>query len=394
MNILQVSTWDNVGGAGKAAFRLNEALNNSGLDSKLLCTHKTTNDRSVIGPESWLAKKLSLVKIAIDNLPSRLDPQKTFFNSYSWFPGDISDKINSFNPDLVHLHWVGGGFLRPESLMKIKAPIVWTLHDQWPLLGTSHYQLDSAPYSDPNTNNFYFNRSLYERKKSAFNKVKINTVSPSKWLYNQVLVNNVNINGIHKNIPNCINTHKFNPGKSKNNNANFTMLYLAMNADRDIVKGYDLLLKSLEYVKLKATLNIIGVRNAQNQKINNVSINFIPTIHGESEIIDHYRNSNLTILPSLMENLPYAALESIACGTPVLGFDVGGISDVVINNKTGFLIRPFNLKAFGRKIDNIINSDLNRISIKAHKYAKENFSYQVISKKHIEFYDEILGSNV
>lgn len=392
MKILQVSTWDNVGGAGKAAYRLNQALNESGIDSSLLSAYKTTKNPKVIGPESWIEKKLNLVKIGLDNLPSVFDQQKVIFNSYSWLPWDISKKINEFNPDIVHLHWVGGGFLRPESLIKIKAPIVWTFHDQWPLLGSSHYKLEGNTHTDPIKNNFFLNKSLYARKKQEFAKVTINTIAPSEWLHKQILNNNVNLNGMHKVIPNCIDTNKFSP-INKNAKVNKSLiLYIAMNAERDPVKGYDLLMNSLMNVKSKATLIVLGAKKEKDEQINNVSIRFIPTINSEAEIIDYYRKANLTVLPSLIENLPYTAMESMSCGTPVLGFDVGGNSDLIKNSKTGFLIKAFDKKAFGSKIDFMLNSKLSELSTSCASFGKENFSYEVIAKKHIHFYKLILES--
>lgn len=393
MKILQVSTWDNVGGASRATYRLNQALNQSGVTSQLLCAVKTTNDPSVIGPTSWIGNKIASTKILLDNLPSKLDRQKLILNSYSWLPGNISNKINSLNPDIVHLHWVGGGFLRPESLLRIKAPIVWTLHDQWPLLGASHHLMSQSIYTDPRLNPFILNQLLYQRKQKAYSKVTINTISPSEWLHQKAIDNFIGLHGDHVRIPNCLDTHKYRPAKSHKNKKQFTLLFIAMNADRDPNKGFKLLKESLNYIKSKVTLLIVGAKTSKEERYGqNIKLRFIPTIKNEKELISYYNQADLTLLPSLIENLPYIAMESLACGTPVLAYNVGGNSDLVKNNKTGFLIEPYDHQAFGLKIEELISHDsnVNKLSQNISKFAQNNFSYQQIAKKHINFYHKIL----
>ncbi len=73
---------------------------------------------------------------------------KTPFSS-SWFGfSKIVDTINEINPDIVHLHWVCSGMIRIEDIARIKAPIVWSLHDMWAFTGGCHYDEECGAYEE------------------------------------------------------------------------------------------------------------------------------------------------------------------------------------------------------------------------------------------------------
>jgi len=102
---------------------------------------KTSDDNTVIGPETKKQKTTARIRPIIDAIPVKRykNKTKTLF-SPAWVPfSNIADRINSLNPDLVHFHWIAGGMLRIEDLTKIKKPIVWSLHDMWAFTGGCHY---------------------------------------------------------------------------------------------------------------------------------------------------------------------------------------------------------------------------------------------------------------
>ena len=140
MDILFVSVEDINGGAARAAYRIYKSLQNSGIKCKMLVQNKTSDDFTVIGPETIFRKAFGRIRPLLDSIPVKKykNRSQTAFST-SYFPfSDVSKKINALNPDIVHLHYCDTMF-RIEDLKRIKAPIVYHLHDMWPFTGGCHY---------------------------------------------------------------------------------------------------------------------------------------------------------------------------------------------------------------------------------------------------------------
>ena len=193
MKVLIVNTFDIQGGAARAAYRLHRSLLDAGIDSQMLVQKKSNDDYAVIGPTSKIEKALNFLKPHLDQLPVKFykNKTKTLF-SPAWIGSKkIIQKINEIDPDIVHLHWICGGMIKIEDIIKIKAPIVWSLHDMWAFTGGCHY--------DESCNGFKYrcgnckvlgsnrkrdlSRKVFKRKEKIFNKRQnIVIVGLSKWL--------------------------------------------------------------------------------------------------------------------------------------------------------------------------------------------------------------------
>jgi hypothetical protein len=125
LNILILNASDIVGGAARAAFRLHKGLQSIGVGSKMLVQSKYGDDNNVIGPDSKFSKGCALLKPALDNLPLAFYPnrEKNVFSS-AIVPDRLPSKLGALNPDIIHLHWVAGGFLRIETLRRLKRPLI------------------------------------------------------------------------------------------------------------------------------------------------------------------------------------------------------------------------------------------------------------------------------
>lgn len=204
MKILHFSTWE-TGGAAKAAERLSSALSELGHESKLV--HMTS-------------KLPAYFDAVVGKLGSGNNP---IFHSYNYFPDNFAKIISKVRPDIIHLHWIGAGFVRPESLMNCPVPIVWTLHDLWPLLGGEHLPLDEkrmvegylASNRPQSESGLDLNRLVWERKRELLSRQAINFIAPSHAIDSLAskakLIKSQNL--VH--IPNFVDTNIFTP-KSKN----------------------------------------------------------------------------------------------------------------------------------------------------------------------------------
>lgn len=184
MKILHINTTDIEGGAARAAYRLHKALLKMGIDSQMLVQTKNSDDNTIQTVyKTKLGKAYSLLRPFLDALPLKCykNRTKTPF-SPAWFPfSKVVDRINEFNPDVVHLHWICGGMLPTEDLAKIKKSIVWTLHDMWAFTGREHYDANQQHYLEK----CGFSKVLGSKKKNDLsrkgwtkkNNIKIDCIS-------------------------------------------------------------------------------------------------------------------------------------------------------------------------------------------------------------------------
>lgn len=191
MRILHLNTSDSSGGAAKSALRLHRALRKSGVDSRMLVQERLIDDPLIYGPDTEFKKVLSVFRPYLDRLPLLLSGKglKTLFYP-QWLPNRLERKIFHINPDIIHLHWICGGFVNISMLKKINKPIVWTLHDMWPFTGGCHISLNCESYKEkcgwcPQLGSKKFRDISFitlARKKRNWYDLNINVVTPSRWL--------------------------------------------------------------------------------------------------------------------------------------------------------------------------------------------------------------------
>jgi len=93
-------------------------------------------------------------------------------------------------------------------------------------------------------------------------------------------------------------------------------------------------------------------------KNNNIpNVKFRGIINSEKDIAGYLQKAHLLLLPSLYENFPLAALEAQACGVPVISSNVGGIPEVIIDKKTGYLSEPRNIKRFVKNAESLLKNE-------------------------------------
>ena len=97
------------------------------------------------------------------------------------------------------------------------------------------------------------------------------------------------------------------------------------------------------------------------------------------------------IVPSLQENLSNAIMESLCCATPVVGFRIGGNSDMIVHKKTGYLATPFEPEDLKNGIEWVLNSpDYDTLCKNAREKVIKEFDSAVVAKQYIELYKKIL----
>jgi glycosyltransferase involved in cell wall biosynthesis len=109
-----------------------------------------------------------------------------------------------------------------------------------------------------------------------------------------------------------------------------------------------------------------------------------------------YSSADLFAFPSSQDNLPNSIVESMACGTPVVAFNVGGVADLVRHGKTGLLTPPQSVRALRSAIVELLQDPAKRDEMAAHcrRVAQKEYSYQVQVRRYVDLYKTILGERV
>jgi hypothetical protein len=150
MRVLIINTSERTGGAAVAASRLNEALKNNGIKSKMLVRDKQTDTLNVVGIDhSWLNLWRFLWERIVIWAANGFKRDNIFAMDIANTGIDITSLPEFTQADVIHLHWINQGMLSIANLRKILhsgKPIVWTMHDMWPATGICHYSQDCSNY--------------------------------------------------------------------------------------------------------------------------------------------------------------------------------------------------------------------------------------------------------
>lgn len=425
MKILIINTSDINGGAARAAFRLHEALLQNGIDSNMLVDDKKSDLNTVVSlPNKRCCEKLNKFKRLFFDKFSLVRYKKTITKNFGPFsPQIISNRkliktINEINPDIVHLHWICGGFLSIEDIAKIKVPVVWSLHDMWAFTGGCHLvaecisQNNDKKMCDKYTKNcgtcdFLGSKKnkdlsfkVLQRKKKSFAKIKNMTIiGISKWMANCAKNSAVFSNKTVINLPNPINTNTYKPVDKKiaRNLLNLPqskklVLFGAMSATSTPYKGFSELTEALNKMNTEdVEFVVFGSSEPKNPPKLPCKVHYLGHLHDDITLILLYNACDVMIHPSKRENLSNVIMESLSCETPVVAFDIGGNSDMIEHKKNGYLAQPFDTLDLSNGINWILNNEnYDDLCKNARKKVINNFDYNVVAKKYIELYEKEL----
>lgn len=390
MKILLISTHDYRGGAAKVAYNLSNELNKLNQETFLYTNYKSKNKNWIIeSPTNFYLKK---IRHFLDYLPMIASGSKDAF-SLQLFGEKLDGIIETINPDIINFHWTGKGFISFKEINKIAQvkPTVVTLHDQ--SMFTGGYFLSST---EPN--NIWLNKisQLNLSLKDKIQSKSISFISPSKYMSTLFKKGVLFKNNKIKIINNGTKITKTNRKNSRKNlSLNLNKKYISfgsINLISDKIKGFDYLKRLLETNKDYLIKNDIGLISFGNEnpfisnfkELNIEKIHF-GIIHNNTELGYIFSASNLFILPSVFENYPTVAIESIASGTPVLAFKVGGNKEIVIHKETGYLAEAFDMKDLSQGLKYLLEKP-----IEINEAKQKSFSLEKQAKKYLNYFEEVI----
>ncbi len=405
MKVLHVNQSDILGGAAIAAYRLHQGLLAQDIDSRLLVDRlKTSSDR--IAP---LDRKRKM-----EYLTSRLAWGLGL--NYLSIPSTFALDKHRFYQDanLLNFHNLHGNYFNYLAIPRLTAskPALFTLHDMWSFTGHCAYSYDchrwktgcgKCPYPDTYPAIPRDNTSLeWKLKNWVYSRSNLTIVTLSSWLTEQVKQSMFQGFSIHH-IPNGIDTEAYqplNPERCREvlgiPGGKRVLMFAAQNLN-DSRKGGNLLVRALNglppSLKRETILLILGDRGEGISKTVGIPALSLGYVSSDRLKSIAYSAADLFIFPTRADNLPLVLQESMACGTPMVSFNVGGVPDLVRPGVTGYLAEPDNTQDFYDGIVHLLEDEKQRetMSQNCRAIALSEYPIELQAKRYIELYSQLLG---
>lgn len=416
MRVLLINTSENIGGAAIAANRLLQALTRNGVEATLL------------------VRDLQEGRAGVTGLPGRLWPRAAFlmergevfvrngFSRHNLFAIDPATRgtdvtrLPEFrSADVIHLHWTNQGMLSLGGLRRILRsgkPVVWTMHDMWPFTGVCHQSGSCEAWLTGCGNCPLLHRpaandlsaQTYRRKARAYADGHLTLVGCSRWLTGLARRSPLLKGHTVTSIPNPLDTGVYAPG-----DRDAARRRLGLPADKRIVLFVAYKVtdpnKGIGYLR-EAIARLCAERPGRRGQIVVAAVGreaeklcgtFATPVYAKEYVsdtatmIDYYRAADILAMPTLMDNLPNTIAEAMACGTPCVGFDTGGLPQMIDHGTNGLLIPYRDADALARGLESaLFDPACADFPQQARDKAVQAYSEQSVAAQYTEIYRDAL----
>lgn len=409
MRVVHVSTFETQGGAARAACRLHRGLTSLGVDSRMLVRDRASDDARVQVPAArasrLLARAAALGDDATQMIHSRRKPG--VFTA-TWAPTRVARETRSLEPDVVNLHWLGSGFVPPESLPRIGKPLVWTLHDTYAFTGGCHYPWDCDKYTGRcgacpvlgSRLGFDVSRIVWKRKALSWRSIELTIVAPSRWMGECARKSSLFRDRRVEVIPYGMDTSVFRPvdramarellGLPPDKKL---VSFVAAGGASNPIKGFHHLASASHLLPSEdVEVVVAGASSLPDSVKLGVPVRCIGAVHDDLTLALLNSAADVAVVPSEQENLANTVLEALACGNPVIAFDVGGMPDMIIDRVNGVLVPPFDTRALASAVMWVINDSARQrqLSAAARKRAESEYALEVQARRYRALYEDLL----
>jgi glycosyltransferase involved in cell wall biosynthesis len=279
-------------------------------------------------------------------------------------------------PDVINIHNLHGASTSYGWPMEVVsdcaavAPVVWTLHDMWSFTGRCAFNYECNKYlkgcdktcPTPAEYPALAPRKIakaWRRRSAMYQRITdIVAVSPSSWLARSAM------EGLWAGkrmeiIPYGLPLDMYRPVDRRLAREaldipvqGISILAAAFNFE-DPRKGGEILLKALQIARTRPLTLITLGSGSINTDIDGIHVCQLGYIDHERSKVLAYSAADVFVHPSRADNLPSTVMESIACGTPVVSFNVGGTPEMVRPGETGWLANEANASALAATLDQV-----------------------------------------
>jgi glycosyltransferase involved in cell wall biosynthesis len=415
MRVLIVNTSEKTGGAAVAANRLRDALNNNGVKTKMLVRDKISEDITVVSmPKSLSSRWYFLWERWCIFWNLRFSKEHLWEVDTASCGSDITRLREFQEADVIHLSWINQGMLSLNSIKKILAtgkPVVWTMHDEWMATGICHYahecdhfksQCGHCPLLPNEGSERDLSAKIWKRKQQLLKEGNIFFVACSQWLENEAKGSGLFVGQRITNIPNPINTHIYCPQDKQE-----ARLRAGLPADKHLIlfvsqrvtverKGMNYFVEAInklveQHPEMKENTGVAVLGGHSEEVAGQLNLPVYPLgyVNDEKKIVNIYNSVEVFVLPSLEDNLPNTIMEAMACGIPCVGFNVGGIPEMIEHQKTGYVAEYKNAEDLAQGICWILMEahyeELRKACL--HQVAQK-YSQHAVAEKYIQVYNQ------
>lgn len=322
--------------------------------------------------------------------------------------------------DIIHLAWINQGMLSLQGIRKILAsekPVVWTLHDLWPVSGICHYARGCENFISGCGNCRLLpgggvaddlSSRIWRRKKAVYKSGNISFVACSNWLCEQArhsgLAQGIEITS----VPNAIDTDVFRPADRRE-----ARLAAGLPTDKKVIlfasqkvtderKGASYLVSAIRKlcdehpeVAQTAVVALLGAHSDDLARQLSLPVFALGYVSGDDRLAQVYNAADVFVLPSMEDNLPNTLMEALACGVPCVGFRVGGIPEMIDNMLDGYVAEAGSSDDLAEGLRWVLaEADGDMLSREAVAKVRERYSEEAVIKKYTEVYRRAIERDV
>jgi len=416
MNILHINTSADEGGAASAVRRLHQGLIQAGYNSRILARSAKIKDDNIFLISDVLEGTLGITGRLSEQAYKRIEKYLGFL--YWFFPSTLNlVKTDLFQwADIVNFHNLHGSYFNPRAIPVLtkSKPVVWTIHDMWPFTGHCGYTYNCEKWVEgccrcpvfqdadmkkeyPRATPLDMTKIIWRLKQDIYKKSNLYIITPSRWMRSMVEKSILGRSVFIECIPNGIDTEKFYPMDKLQARRELgiggyeNVLIFVAHDVKQIRKGYAYLLSALE--KLQDEFNIclllLGEIVFLDARIQNVFIKRLGYVNSDDLLRLCYNAADLIVLPALADNQPLVLMEAMACGTPAVTFDTGGIPEMVRHMDNGYVARYKDSDDLASGIRLLFRNRnlLSEMSRKCRKIVEDEYSLQLQVKRYRHFYE-------
>jgi len=418
MRVVHISTFDLLGGAARAAYRLHEGLQRIGVESEMFVADKLSRDNTVSryepSADGWNRLRREIRRQKLGRSLNGYHPTsplslRNFSDDRTIYKDDPWRRLPEC--DLLHLHWVAGflDYTAFFATLPAAKPVVWTLHDMNPFTGGCHYDEECGRFSAacgacPQLGSKEENdlsHQIWQRKRKALAGAsgRLQIVADSNWLASEAKRSSafagLPVTAVHYGLDVQVFAPRDRMAARSVLGIPAEARVVLFGADHIEIrrKGLAFLLEALTGLPDDAAPFLLTMGNGAPPLPGRFPHMHLGYVTGDRFLSIVYSAADVFAIPSLQEAFGQTALESMACGTPVVGFNAGGIREVVVDGVTGFLAPVRNSCALQQAIAKLLVNPSLRAELAGNcrKAAEEEFSLEIQAKRYIELYQGLLN---